>query len=409
MLVLQLWRWMACSLIVLATSTSLYGQCQTCGGKSVDGGTGPCASCNGGTGATANGSCQTCGGAMGGNSLCPDCSTPPIHEVGVLPSYYWNDPSCCINDGCMCDSCPPLTPARWFAQAEILPLLRDVSDGGEFQPDATTGVPVLRESMFDPEFAAGTRFTIGRTLGNWYRFEATYLGSYDWDDTVTVLDSNNDATTSTIGSSLQSVELNFRRRINLPYNKFGSPYIPYRGSGSLFMNRRCEASFLLGLRYVDLDDEFTYSSAAGIDTGTDTITNAAVAASNNMLGLQLGLSTQYNVQAHGWVETNIKGGIFHNKVDLVTGYTANNAPQPTLSISDNNTSWLGELNVTYNYQFCSWLTCRVGYNAVAAVDVEVGSNAFENNTALLGSGLLQAEADGQVIYHGPSVGLIGTW
>jgi hypothetical protein len=386
--------------------------------------------------------CQTCGGSPGkGAAGCVECSTPPVHELGVLTSYYWNDPACCIDDPCLAPSCPPLVPARWYMLSEFVPLLRDQKDGGDFQRDATTGLSVLRESQFDPEFVAGTRFTLGRALGNWYRLEGIYLGSYDWEDSVTVTDDQtnslggignlvsplsgfgdpapvagldfNRLASISMASELQSAEINLRRRINLPYNKFGYGPGMYRGSGSLYVNRRAEASFLLGLRYVDLDDLFNYATQSDAPAG-GTINQITTATSNNMIGLQIGLASQISAQPRGWIETEVKGGIYHNEVDLSSSFVSTtSAGGPVSSFADvdtlDQTSWLGELSVTYNYQFCGWLTCRVGYNALAALDVALGSQTFLDNTAFLQTGPIDAEANADVIFHGPSLGLIGTW
>jgi hypothetical protein len=133
-----------------------------------------------------------------------------------------------------------------------------------------------------------------------------------------------------------------------------------------------------------------------------------------MIGLQIGMAMQFSAQPRGWVETEVKGGIYHNEVDLASSFVSTtSAGGPVSSFSgldtQDQTSWLGELSITYNYQFCRWLTCRVGYNALAAVDVGLGSQSFLDNVALLQTGPIDAEATGEVIFHGPSLGLIGTW
>ena len=73
----------------------------------------------------------------------------------------------------------------------MLPLFRDQLEGDNFQADSLLpGIlafsPVLSESDLKTEFDWGGRLLVGRTLGDWYRLEGSYFGSYSWDDYAAV-------------------------------------------------------------------------------------------------------------------------------------------------------------------------------------------------------------------------------
>ena len=309
---------------------------------------------------------QTCSECGGCNhfSGCP--SPRPRLEIDTPTSLYWHDPCACVDTPCLLPSCPDSIAPNWYVLGELAPLYRDELNG-DFPSES--------------DFAAGARVVLGTSLGDWYRLEGSYMGSYGWDVPVTNFPN------VSFSSEMDNVELNLRRRIRLPANGEHSRLRYSRHqSSTLFLNKRAEASVLLGVRYMRLDEHF----ANGVDMTTN----------NNMIGAQIGLLSQFSVRNRIWLDVEIKGGIFQNRIrlDVLSPFIA--------SDERDRTSWVGELSVVYNHQFSRSLTFRVGYNAIAVTDVALASRNFTDNAALLAPGPVLATNDGDVVYHGPSLGLV---
>jgi hypothetical protein len=134
--------------------------------------------------------CQCGGGCV---ERCP--AALPVLETLCGQSLFWHDP--CGNgyrdreyDCYFHESTPP----RWYASAEFVPLFRDQSGSQPFQAlatfDDTTATwnrqSVLSTNDFDADFEPGFRVLLGRALGDWYRLEGSYLGSYSWGDSAAI-------------------------------------------------------------------------------------------------------------------------------------------------------------------------------------------------------------------------------
>jgi hypothetical protein len=328
-------------------------------------------------------------------------------------------------------------PALWYVGVEGVFLARDQLHGDTFQQDATTGQNVLRESLFDSPFDAGVRVTFGAALGDVYRLEATYLGSLEWQDSLAVR--NNDANAqgsngnlfspfSDFGnpaglagfdfnnfasiqysSDLSSTELNLRRRFRfttLGTQMFGKPY-----GSALFVNKRAEGSFLLGIRHLQIDEGFAYASQSAEPAG-GTINQISTATSNDMIGAQIGLALQFANSQRSWIDVDLKGGIYSNEVTLDTAFAssdgAGNPVANSMGADQRDvTSWVGELSLMYNHMFARNFTFRIGYSGLVAADVAVAAENFTENVDFLTAGPVAAHADGDLFYHGPSLGV--TW
>jgi len=383
---------------------------------------------------------------------CYDCPTPnPIHETGFGWNLYWNDPYRCENENCLPNTCPASATPTWYASAELLPLFRDESGDVIFQRDGTTGLNAITAGEFDSEFNAGGRFVLGRSLGDWYRLEASYVGSYEWDDTIVVrntdpitdpaqggignlyspfsnfgspLDANGNPSGITdfdynlfastgFSSKMENVEINLRRRVRLLtdlnlrrrsiYNQ-GEPYV---------FQKRAELSFLVGVRYMKLEERLAYLTRSNIPAGSANVVD--VGADNDMIGAQLGLLSQFLVLPRTWVDFEIKGVLFQNRVDVRSSYlNTNNGGgnfQFTGADQRDRTAYLGELSLMFNHQFTRTITFRAGYTAMWVSQLALASqnmppvvqNPSNQNIRV---GPVLANHTGDLVYHGPSLGLV---
>jgi hypothetical protein len=408
-------------------------------------------------------SCGNCG--SGSACACP-APEPRLETLGGQ-SLFWHDP--CggsyrdnFYPGCWDnDSCPP----TWFASAEALPLFRDQSGSTPFQvlavrqveitPPVGTTNPVdpddivtyrrdvvLSDSDFDTEFDPGIRAVIGRALGDWYRVEFSYFGSYEWGDVASVRygealsdDNNgvgnllspftnfgdpggppgldplpeppgmnpiegfdyNEFASISFSSRLDNAEVNLRRRLCMPVQR----------------NYRAEASCLVGLRYMKVSEEFGYYSESPIATlplEDRSTTRVDVTTDNDLFGPQLGAMAQFLVHDRAWIDAEIKGALLFNQAaTTMNTIWDEDSSEPIVGATDADedaTAFLGDISVNLNYQFAPAWTIRAGYNAYWLTGVALASENAILNTDTLISKPTALNHDGKVVYHGPSLGLV---
>jgi hypothetical protein len=206
------------------------------------------------------------------------------------------------------------------------------------------------------------------------------------------LDENSVASIS-FTSKMNDGELNLRRRVEM--RRGGAVHERYRGIG--------EASFLVGLRYMDVSETFDYFTSDG---ATNEI---SVETSNDMFGVQLGGLAQILVHDRAWVDVDIKGVVFFNQVSQDTVYTTTRDimmnPSYTGDQAD-RTSFMGDLSLTFNYQFAPAWTFRAGYNALWLKGLALADENLNTNIDVLELGPGRVVHDGSMTYHGPQIGFI---
>ena len=100
--------------------------------------------------------------------------------------------------------------------------------------------------------------------------------------------------------------------------------------------------------------------------------------------------------------------LFQNAIEVTSSYANTDPPGTTFNGSDdhNRTAFLGELSLTYNHQVSRALTFRAGYSAIWVTQVALATRNFTDNLYLAEKGPVEARNDGDVVYHGPSLGLV---
>jgi hypothetical protein len=343
--------------------------------------------------------------------------------------------------------------------AELMPLFRDQLEGNDYQVDMATRESVLTESDLRTEFDAGMRVLLGVALGDWYRVETSYFGSYGWhasaktwnDDEnalgvpgnlaspfsnfgdpapIEVLDYNLVARVG-LSSELQNVEMNLRRRVCIPALNCGIACAEHCGGSASAASAACcfegtaisrrvraETSFLLGIRYMNLDEQFHYRTGSALPAGgggaNGSINDIAIDTGNEMVGVQVGWTLQLLMYRRRWFDVEMKGGIFQNSVSLRSLYvnTLGDGSDPIAwsgSDAQDRTSYVNELSVVYNHQVTPRITFRAGYNAFWIWQVALASQNLGTDIDRLQEPEVPLRHDGNVVYHGPSIGLVWAW
>ncbi len=347
-------------------------------------------------------------------------TSPPVAEREPGTNLYWHDPILGNTEMCRfwpaeANGCAP----RWYARADMLALYRDAAKGQTFATIGPQGLDALSTSSFRNEFEAGTRVVLGRSFGSWYRLEGSYFGAYQWNDRAALWNLDPNALGGT--GNLFSPFSNFGDPAAIPgvdYNDFVSIEGQSKlSNGELNLRRRIlmrpgryEASFLLGGRYMDIDERFAYyaeTTTPGPGISTTQLLNHA---HNKLIGFQIGLLSQFLVQPRCWIDFDMKGGIFQNRVTYDRLYTLVPAGGPVAAIAGNDqidrTSFVGDLSLQFNYQFAHSWTFYAGYNAIWVTGIALAAeNAVTSDMNLL-FGPTRVNHSGQALYHGVDFGLV---
>ncbi len=161
-----------------------------------------------------------------------------------------------------------------------------------------------------------------------------------------------------------------------------------------------------------LASEFEYltqSSTPGPATTTNQVT---IGTDNSLIGLQVGLLSQFLVQPKCWIDFDMKGGIFANRASLDRTYSVSAAGDPAAVFAGTNerdrTSFVGDLSLQFNYQFAPAWTFYGGYNAIWVTGIAIGAENFSPDTSMLTLGPTIVDHSGDAVYHGPNIGLVFT-
>ena len=325
---------------------------------------------------------------------------------------------------------------RWFDfHAEGVALSReDVSRTVNFMSDAPAGMapPVIVLSTdqmeFDEEYgfraSAAFQFLPGGA------FEVSYLGQLNWQDTVSVVppeplidpDSLYSAFSNygtnpppmppdrggftdtdsaewadiNYSSSIDTIEVNYRKRFILP-------------------NCRFQGSWIMGVRYFKLDEQFLHRIVVNYTGGGGPVTgfmNYGVATSNSMTGFQVG--------GDGWATLipgvrmggDVKIGLFGNNSSQHTTINALTLPGTiTETFGTQGVSFIAEGNATVLWKINQNWTFRAGYMGLFADGVALAPENV-NFTPPFGGGAARTpfvNNNGDVFVHGGTAGLEWMW
>jgi hypothetical protein len=345
----------------------------------------------------------------------------PVLEEEPGTNLYWHDPH--LGSWEACRIWPPATngcPPSWYGKAEMMALYRDTSEIN-FATLGPAGPVVLGTGDLQTDFSAGVRALAGKTLGDWYRLEFAYFGSYSWDGDAAVrnLDDNDQGGTGNLYSPFSAFG-DPAGVVGVDYNNFASlRFSSTLNNGELNLRRRVlmrpgsyEASFLVGGRYLDIGEEFEYLTQSSVPGPAATTNQVALETDNSLIGLQIGLLSQFLVQPKCWIDFEMKGGIFANRASLDRSYAVSTAGGAAAVFTDaderDRTSFVGDLSLQVNYQFAPSWTLYGGYNAIWVTGIALGAENFSDDTGMLTLGPALVDHSGDAVYHGPNIGLVFT-
>jgi hypothetical protein len=297
--------------------------------------------------------------------------------------------------------------------AEWVSLRRDeIGASTVFATQGVAGTPVLSTDQLDFSNRSGARVSVAFQLGAGNNIESTWLGGFNWASHASVADPTNQlfsimsqfGTAPFLGfvdtdranfqqiaysSELNSVEMNYRQRWVGP-------------------NIRVQGSWLTGVRFVELEEDFGYLTLAPINPGS---MDYLVGATNSLTGAQIGGDLWVCITPGVSVGAEVKLGLYGNHAVQRTTMNAASFVEPLIEReTEDAAAFLGDFNATLLWRVSQYWTIRGSYMFLWADQVALASDNFNPGPPFVsGQRTPFVDNGGDVFYHGFAVGLEYMW
>ncbi|MBN2577476.1 MAG: BBP7 family outer membrane beta-barrel protein [Pirellulales bacterium] len=341
--------------------------------------------------------------------------------VGLPPT---GNPCGDCADPCGCEiyCAPPRCP--WYVEAGGVFLKRDTRGGA---PIATLGTGLTPENILltsgelNAAFRGGPRLLLGHTFGQTaWQMDFTYFWVDSWIDSKAVRDyTENDE--GGIGN-LFSPFSNFGEPpiIGYDYNNFLSiREVSNLQNGELNLrytfpmpNESVTAKFLIGIRYLSLNERFDYLSQSQIPLPLGSATAISTRTTNDLIGPQIGGDFYFFAFPRCWINFEFKGALCANRALQDTAGILTDAGVDTPVSgrrSRNATAFVGDLNLQAVWQVTPRMLTRIGYQVMWVESVALASRNFGPLAGILELGPAQIDTSHGAVYHGPRIDLEWVW
>lgn len=361
------------------------------------------------------GGCDLCGGAG-----CPHCAGGPVypghHGGGLFHDLFgWLAPY--PDGGC--------GAPRWYDfSLEYMYLQRETTASPTLNLTSAgiAGPTVLSTDALDFDASHSFRFSAMIQAGAGSNWEFTYFGLHFFDAEASVIDPTNSlfsvfsdfGTNPFLGfegtdesdfqairynSDFDNFEVNFRQRWNAP-------------------NCRYQGSWLVGVRYFKLEENFLYVTEAdtfgGLPGPRQTIAFES-GVTNSLTGAQIGGDMWVCIIPGVKVGGELKGGVYGNHANANNYITTSVGPTSfTDGLVQNDVAFIGEANLQALYRISYNWTLKFGYTLLYADGVALAPNNFnttppavlfptpETRTPFI-------DTNSSVFYHGFTAGVEFLW
>jgi hypothetical protein len=320
---------------------------------------------------------------------------------GPMPPPVGSMPAAPGQGGSFFDSCVRCSP--YYVQGELLYMLRDnrtsvvsvirvLGEGTGF-PGATVLTSGAPEFNMEP----GARVLLGWQMNACNALELSYFGIFDWTATAVATGENELAIPGDLG--LASLNFFAADRMVLDYNA------ELHNVELNFFHAWNQVSWLAGLRYVTINEEFNIRSTDS-DTGTS---NYNIRTDNDLYGAQIGLRFQHCRGRWHWNFTG-KAGLYWNdasQTQFVTDFPPGFFLRDPVSDNKENVAFVGDLNLSATRQFNNVWALRGGYSLIWIEGLALAPNQLDfTDTPDSGSVI---DSKGGIFMHGVNIGLEARW
>ena len=217
------------------------------------------------------------------------------------------------------------------------------------------------------DYEWGTRLTLGSLPDCVHGTEITYTGRFDWEE-ERVVSGTNLGTFLTLGSEFVPGSLSAFDEGSVTQGQY------YEAEyWSIESNRTVVgwdfAKVLLGFRYINYDELFSYTSRNAAITGSANPADDRAAQNgslvsdvrNDLYGLQLGLDLLYPTSCHGYMDVRARAGAYLNFADSTVLVVNDGSTLVANSDDADEIAGVFEVGTAYRYDFGECLSVRAGF------------------------------------------------
>lgn len=255
--------------------------------------------------------------------------------------------------------------------------------------------PNFRMNGFDDEY--GGRITIGRVPDCVHGYEISYTGQFEWDMAGSASDPGAGiGTFLAAGAPLAPANLSAFSNATFQSQSYQAKYWSAEANKTLMGWDM--AKLLLGVRYIEYDEEFNYLSQNATAAG---LVRSDV--DNQMYGVQVGMDLLYPISKHGYTDFRTRLGAFVNSAD--SGLQVFNAGFAQVGNFDDTTDIAGvfEVGGGVRYQLGQMLSLRAGAELWYLSGMATSAHQFRTNVISPTSGS-RVRANDDILITGVSVG-----
>lgn len=358
------------------------------------------------------------GGCGGGSCSGPACGNLASHGMAMQHLHAMHGGAGCgyvqENGPLGCGGC--CAPIWYDVHVEWMNLFREDAGRRINLTSRNAGGPiVLSTDDLDLDDANGFRFTYSMLIGPSTNVEASYFGTHNWTSNATVegagdlwsvfsdfgtiffgpvqgfpgtVDAANVHSIS-YSSELHNVEVNCRRR---------------------WVTENClvHGSWLGGLRYVSLDEQFNHSTLAASGGSL----NYDVDTANHAWGAQIGADMYLCVSPRFKIGVEVEGGLYANDTQANTYVTGVDGLAPINPVveseSETDLAVISEAGVIGLFRLTPRWTIRGGYQVMHMDGMALATENFNTAAPLLPRTSF-IDNSGEVVLHGATFGMTLTW
>ena len=287
-----------------------------------------------------------------------------------------------------CDGCETLVhcacPPAW-ASIDALWLQRQGPDDYRLAENQQQQ-SVLRNSQFKFDYEVGVRISYGEVVCD-RPFEITYIGLHDWNSSIAVDGTGLSVSAVGVGTFADSnrVEANYGSELHsIEFN-------------TLDFRSDC-LTLLVGVRYIDVEEDFLLRALNGADEGVYNVT-----ADNRLLGIQGG--ADYTRGCNGWCYSVMsRVGIFANFTERDIRITDVPPAMPRFNEStDTEFAFVGQLGVGLTRHLGCGIKLRGGYELLWIDGLTLAPEQI--GTPATPAGFPNVNSNGDTLYDGGYLGL----
>jgi hypothetical protein len=329
-------------------------------------------------------------------------------------------------DPCGCVLCCPPPRSPWYVDAGGEFLKRDTRGGAPIATIGTGLTPndlLLTSGDINAPFRAGPRLMLGHTFGETpFQLDFTYYSVDSWNDSTEVYN----FTHNSLGGlgDMFSPFSNFGKPLPLigfDYNNFVSiRELSELQNGELNLrynlpmpNPCLTGKFILGVRYLSLNERFEYQSQAwGSTLLPASSLGLTTRTANTLIGPQIGGDFYWFAYPHFWINFEFKGALCGNHAMQDTnGFMDVNGTITSLgdTRTRDGTSYIGDLSLTGLWQMTPRMAMRIGYQVMWVESVAMAAWNAQQQAQVLEMGPAQIDTSHGAVYHGPRLELEWNW